>query len=259
MRKRKTNKVRQYLLVLAVFFIFTLVWQCAVTALDVPNYILPPPTEVGKKLIALPSTYFFWNDVTTTVREAFYGYAISIFIAVVLGGLISQFYILELSLMPYIVAFQTIPSIALAPIYLVWFGYGITAKIAMAVTIACFPIMINVIAGLQSTNVDQIQMLRAFGASRFQVFYKVSIPNALPHFFTGLKLGVIMSLTGALVAEFVGAKAGLGFRTMQFYEQLKIADMFGVLAVLGLIGVLAHALISYLRRKVVFWERGDEG
>lgn len=249
----RNNKFLQTFLVIAVFVIVVTVWQTLVNLLDVPSYILPAPSEIAKSLIKLLHTYSFLVDICITVQEAFWGYLVSILIALVLGVLISQFYILELSCLPYVVAFQTVPSIALAPIYLTWFGYGMASKIALAVTIACFPIMISVISGLQATNIEQIQMLRAFGANRFQVLTKVQIPNALPHFFTGLKLGVVMSLTGALVAEFVSAKAGMGSRILEF-TSFRTADMFAVLVILGVIGVLAHGGISWLKRKIVFWD-----
>lgn len=249
----RSNKLTQTLLVFAVFIIVGVVWQTTVKVFDVPAYILPAPSEIAKSLVMLLHNYEFLKDICITTQEAFWGYLVSIVIAVLLGVLISQFYILELSLLPYVVAFQTVPSIALAPIYLTWFGYGMTSKIALAVTIACFPIMINVIAGLQATNMEQIQMLRAFGATRFQILMKVKIPNALPHFFTGLKLGIVMSLTGALVAEFVSAKAGLGSRILE-YTNFRTADMFAVLVILGVMGVLAHGAIAWLKNKIVFWE-----
>jgi NitT/TauT family transport system permease protein len=254
----RKNRITQAVLVVLVFILVTAAWQIFVRVTDTPAYTLPAPSDIGEKLLAMLQTPSFWRDVWVTLQETFWGFLLSIVIAVTLGVLISQFYTLELSLLPYIVAFQTIPSIALAPIYLYWFGYGMAPKIALAVTISCFPIMINVIAGLQSTNAEQLQMLRAFGASRMQILLKLSIPNAMPHFFTGLRLGIIMSLTGALVAEFVGASAGLGLRILQYEAQAKIADMFGVLIALGVMGILAYALISCLRKKVVFWEDPHE-
>lgn len=248
----KRNKLTQAMLLLAVFVIVVVIWQVCVSLFK--PVTVPSPGKIAISMVKLLHNYAFLKDICITAQETVWGYLVSIVIAVFFGVLISQFRILELSLLPYVIAFQTLPSIALAPIYLSWFGYGMASKIAVVVTIACFPIMINVIAGLQATNVEQIQMLRAFGATRFQILVKVKIPNALPHFFTGLKLGIVMSLTGAIVAEFINSQAGLGACILQYYHDMQIADMFAVLVILAVLGVLAHGLISWLKRKIVFWD-----
>jgi NitT/TauT family transport system permease protein len=181
------------------------------------------------------------------------GYGAGIVLALVLGVAISQVALLELSLMPYIVAFQTIPSVALAPLFLQWFGYGLLSKVVMAALIAFFPILVNVIAGLQASGREEIEMLRAFGATRRQVLLKVRVPNALPYVFAGLELGVVFALVGTLVAEFVGARAGLGNRILQYNEQFNIAGMFAVLLVLALMGMVMHRLVALLKRRVLYW------
>lgn len=241
------------MLVIIIFVMMVAVWETCVAVFQPAT--VPAPSAIAKSLVKLLHSYAFLKDICITAQEAFWGYLVSIIIAVILGVLISQFYVLELGVLPYVIAFQTVPSIALAPIYLSWFGYGMASKIALAVTIACFPIMVNVIAGLQATNVEQIQMLRAFGATRFQILMKVKIPNALPHFFTGLKLGAVMSLTGAIVAEFVSAQEGLGACVLDYYHRMHLADMFAVLVILGMMGVFAHGLISWLKNRIVFWDK----
>jgi NitT/TauT family transport system permease protein len=148
--------------------------------------------------------------------------------------------------------------VALAPLFLQWFGYGTLSKVVMAGLIAFFPILVNVIAGLQASSRDEIQMLRAFGATRLQILLKVRVPNALPYVFAGLDLGVVFALVGAIVAEFVGAKAGLGNRILQYNEQFNIAGMFAVLMVLAMLGMLMHGAVVAVRHRVVFWiERHD--
>jgi len=160
---------------------------------------------------------------------------------------------LELAFMPYIVAFQTIPSVALAPLFLQWFGYGTLSKVVMAALIAFFPILVNVIAGLQACGRDELQMAKAFGATPMQLLLKVRVPNALPFVFAGLELGIVFALVGAIVAEFVGAKAGLGNRILQYNEQFNIAGMFAVLLVLATLGMVMHRLVGWLKSRVLFW------
>jgi NitT/TauT family transport system permease protein len=219
----------------------------------VPVFILPPPSRVIAQLFQMGVQPLFWRDFGITLNEVLLGYGAGIALALVLGVLISQVALLELSLMPYIVAFQTIPSVALAPLFLQWFGYGLLSKVVMAALIAFFPILVNVIAGLQASGREEIEMLRAFGATRRQILLKVRVPNALPYVFAGLELGVVFALVGTLVAEFVGARAGLGNRILQYNEQFNIAGMFSVLLVLALMGMTMHRVVALLKRRVLYW------
>lgn len=246
-------KNSQAFLVVCVFLLVTGSWEAWVWLANMPIYILPPPSAIAQQLLVLFGLGSFWHDFGVTMKEVLLGYAFGILIAVTLGVAIAQIKLLEKGLMPYIVAFQTIPSVALAPLFLQWFGYGVTSKVVMAALIAFFPILVNVIAGLQASGQDEIQMLRAFGASRLQVLIKVRIPNALPYVFAGLNLGVVFALVGAIVAEFVGAQAGLGNRILQYNEQFNIAGMFAVLIVLAAMGMLMHSIVAFIKNKVVFW------
>lgn len=249
----ESSKLVQAALVILVFFIVTGGWEFYVWATETPAYVLPAPSVVGKQLWVLLSSGVFWVNFKVTMYEVLMGYMLGIVIAIVLGVLISQVRILDLSLMPYIVAFQTIPSVALAPIFLQWFGYGLASKIVMAALIAFFPMLVNVIAGLQASGRDEIQMLKAFGANRFQILMKVRVPNAMPYVFAGLGLGVVFALVGAIVAEFVGAQQGLGKMILQFNEQFNIAGMFAVLVVLAAIGMTMHTIVGIAKRRIVFW------
>ncbi|WP_088280963.1 ABC transporter permease [Ideonella sp. A 288] len=255
---RLSPRSQQALLVLGVFVAVTGGWELLVWLTQMPAYILPAPSQIASQLVSMAQQALFWRDFSVTMHEVLLGYAVGIVLALVLGVAIAQLPLLELSFMPYIVAFQTIPSVALAPLFLQWFGYGLASKVVMAALIAFFPILINVIAGLQATGRDEIQMLRAFGGSRLQILLKVRVPNALPYVFAGLELGAVFALVGAIVAEFVGAKAGLGNRILQYNEQFNIAGMFAVLIVLAALGMLMHGLVAFTKHRVLFWvERHD--
>lgn len=251
--ERLGPRALQALLVAAVFVLVTGGWELGVRLADVPAFVLPPPSRIATQLWGMAGQPLFWADVAVTLKEVLLGYGLGIVMAMLLGVAIAQVALLELSLMPYIVAFQTIPSVALAPIFLQWFGYGLLSKVVMAAIIAFFPILVNVIAGLQASGRDEIQMLRAFGASRTQILLKVRVPNALPYVFAGLELGVVFALVGAIVAEFVGAKAGLGNRILQYNEQFNIAGMFGVLLVLAGAGMVMHRAVGLLKHRVLYW------
>lgn len=246
-------RMQQSGLVAATFVLVVALWEAAVHWGGMPAFVLPPPSAIATQLARLHTNPLFWADVMVTLHEVLLGYALAIVLALLLGVAISQLKVLELSLMPYIVAFQTIPSVALAPLFLQWFGYGLASKVVMAALIAFFPILVNVIAGLQATGRDELDMARVFGATRLQTLLKIRAPNALPFVFAGLELGIVFALVGAIVGEFVGAKAGLGNRILQFNEQFNIAGMFAVLMVLALLGMLMHGAVRLLKRRVLFW------
>ncbi|USQ80125.1 ABC transporter permease [Ornithinimicrobium faecis] len=247
----------EFYLVPLVFVVIITAWELSVRLFDIPKIVLPGPLAVASAFTDLVSQDTFWAHLWVTSREVLLGYGLGVLIALVLGALISQARVLERAFMPYVVAFQTIPSVALAPLFVVWFGFGELSKIVMAAIISFFPILVNVIAGLKASDPDQLQMMRSFGANSGQVFWKVKIRNSLPYVFTGLKIGALFALVGAIVGEFVGASHGLGYLILQYNYQFNIAGMFSVLIVLAVIGMTLHAFISMIERRVVFWAGED--
>ena len=170
-----------------------------------------------------------------------------------LGGLIGQFSLLEKTLYPYVVAFQTVPKVAIAPIIVLWLGFGSFSKVVITATIAFFPVLANTIAGLQSAPADQIEMLTAFTANRWQIFWKVRAPQALPFVLVGVDVALMLAVIGAIVGEFVGAKAGLGYLILQRDFSMDMAGVFAILLVLSLLGVGLHLIVRTIRRRLVFW------
>jgi len=237
----------------AVFVVVVLVWEFGVKLFDVDAFVLPPPSAIAESLWTQLTDDLFWGHFWVTAQETLAGFAIGVVVALTLGTMISQVPILEKTLMPYIVAFQTVPKVALAPLFVVWFGFGLTSKIVMAAVISFFPILINVIEGLRSADADRVQMLTVFGASRSQIFRMVRLPTALPFIFAGLDIGIVFAILGAVVGEFIGAQEGLGYLLLQTNYNFDIAGMFAVLVVLSLMGMLAHLLIRFAQRKVAFW------
>lgn len=251
------QKKPELYLVPITFVIIVAVWEGLIRLLDVPEFILPGPFDIARQLVNVLRDPIFWGHFWVTMSEVLLGYAFGVAIALVLGTMISQVRLLERSLLPYVVAFQTIPSVALAPLFVIWFGFGELSKIVMAAIISFFPILVNVIAGLKASDADQLQMMRSFGANPGQVFWKVKIRNSLPYVFTGLKIGTLFALVGAIVGEFVGAKKGLGYLILQYNYQFNIAGMFAVLIILAFIGMTLHGIISAIEKRVVFWTGED--
>jgi NitT/TauT family transport system permease protein len=198
-------------------------------------------------------TELFWSNLWVTSQEALLGFLFATLFAIIAGTFISQIRIVDKTFMPYLVGFQAIPKVALAPIFLIWFGLGQTSKVVLAATIAFFPILINIIEGLKSADNDQIRMLRVFGASRAQIFFKVQVPCALPFFFAGLDVGILLAILGAVVGEFLGSQAGLGNMVLNAQFNFETPTMFAILLVLSAMGIIAHIIVKAFQRKFAFW------
>jgi NitT/TauT family transport system permease protein len=243
----------EIVLVPAVFVFFTLLWENVVNILEVSETILPTPSRIWEALLVQIDNPIFWKNVGITTQEALLGFFFATLFALVAGTFISQIKIVEKTTLPYLVGFQAIPKVALAPIFIIWFGFGQTSKVVMAAIIAFFPILINIIEGLKSAPNDQIRMLRVFGASRKQIFFKVQVPSALPFFFAGLDVGILLAILGAVVGEFLGSQAGLGNMVLIFQYNFETPSMFAILLVLSLMGIIAHIIVKAFQKKFAFW------
>ncbi|MGI4802282.1 MAG: ABC transporter permease [Janthinobacterium lividum] len=228
-------------------------WEAAVQVFAIPKIVLPPPSAIVVSLWReLGSSEFHWN-LLVTLWEIVAGFALGSLGGLVLGFAVALSPTVERLGYPYIVAFQTLPKVAVAPIIVIWFGYGLSSKIVITATIAFFPLLANTIMGLRAAPADQIEMLVSCTATRWQVFRMVRLMAALPYIFVGLDVAIVLSVIGAIVGEFVGAKAGLGFMLMQKNFNFDMAGTFAILVVLSLIGVVLHAIVQLVQRRVIFW------
>ena len=164
--------------------------------------------------------------------------------------------------MPYVVAFQTLPKLAIAPLFIIWFGYEIESKIFLAGLVAFFPLLVNTMVGLRSADQDQLDLLRSLSASRWTTFRKLQFPNALPFIFAGFEIAVVFSLLGALLGEFVGAgmcmwggkgQCGLGVLLMQMSFAADTTGTFAILVLLSMIGLAMHKAVHFVKKRVLFW------
>lgn len=235
------------------------VWQFVVQHWHVQPFIVPSPTRVGRSLYhgldvdpSLINSY--WYHLEYTMYEAGVGYVIGSAIGLASGVAISQSRLAEKTLFPYLVAIQSMPKMAIAPLLLVWFGFGANSKIIMVILITSFPVLINSIAGFRSVDAERIDLFRSLGASRWQTFRKMELQSALPFIFAGLDVGIVNSVLAAVVAEFVGGQRGMGVYLLELNLQLDTAGVFAILVLLSAVGVLLHVLLTAVNRRVVFWE-----
>lgn len=234
-------------------FVLLAIWQVVSKTDTVDAIILPAPTDIAEALVRIAQESFFWEATWVTAQEALIGFAAGVLIAWVLGTLIGLYRTVSLTLYPPIVAFQIMPRVALAPVFLTWFGFGITSKIVMAATICFFPVLVNTILGLQGVGKEARALMRSLGASRWEEYRKLLLPASLPAIFASLKIAIALALIGAIVAEFLGASEGMGVLLREFSFQLRIEESFAVLFALSGLGLVFFGLAVFLESRIVFW------
>jgi len=243
---------QRLLVVLFGVFIFA-IWEIGCRSFHVSELLLPAPSRIIGALIDGFRTGLFTAALQATLLEVFLGFVVAAVAAFLCGMVISQVRIVEVVLYPYIVALQTLPKVAIAPFILIWVGFGVESKVVIAAMVAFFPMLVNTIVGLKSTPPEKIELMRSLSASRTKIFWYIQLPEALPYIFAGLNIGIVMSVLGAIVGEFIGAKAGLGYLLLQMNYSMDVIGMFAVLLVLGLMGIILNTIMQFARRKIVFW------
>ena len=227
-----------------------IVWQIVVTALGVSDFILPTPLQILKVTIRF-FPQLLRHTWTTTV-EILLGFAIGNAVAVAMAVCIVNSRVVERALYPLIIASQTVPKVAVAPLFLIWFGSGLTPKVVIAAIVCFFPTVVNTVQGLRATDERAIDLFRLVAASRRQVFVKLQFPSALPYFFAGLKISIALAVIGAIIGEWVGANSGLGYLIMYSTQTLRTDLMFAALLVVSLLGILLY-LIAVLFERLFSW------
>lgn len=243
------------ILIPAVFVVVVGGWEVAVRALRVSELFLPPPSAIMVALVQGFASGLFLHALGVTMFEILAGYLLAAGAAFLLGTLISQIRLLEVTLYPYIVAVQTMPKIAIAPLLIVWVGFGVESKVVVAALVAFFPMLVNTIVGLKATPAEKIDLMRSLAATRWKIFRLVQLPEALPYVFAGLNVGIVLAVLGAIVGEFVGSKSGLGYLIIQMNFNMDITGVFAVLVILALLGIVLNSVMVAVRRRVIFWQK----
>jgi len=252
------NTRRNLGLTLALFLGSVLLWELVVRVSGVPNFVFPAPSEVFQALWRGLSSGLYLRHAGVTLTETVLGFIIGTSMGLLLGTLIATYRYVDYFLYPYIVMFQSMPKVALAPIFALWLGLGIESKIFSAAIICFFPLMVNTVAGLRSADEERVNLMASLGASRWQLFRYLRLPGALPFIMAGLELAVVLSLIGAIVAEFVGAQAGLGTLIQTMNSNMDVSGQFSVLIVLSAIGLTLNRAVKFVRRRVLFWDPSEK-
>ncbi|NLE75151.1 MAG: ABC transporter permease [Chloroflexi bacterium] len=230
-----------------------LVWQAIVMLGDYPDFIMPTPRRVFQRLAGLVVSGALWWHAWITVQEILAGLALGLVSASLLGYFLARFRQLEKILSPYIVASQAIPVVALAPLLVIWFGFGSLSKALVCALVVFFPVLVNTVVGLRSVDPNLRDLMRAYEAGRWQTFRMLELPAALPVLLGGLKVGVTLSVIGAVVGEFVGADRGLGFLVNLGQGLMDTPLMFVAIFTLVTIAMLLYGLVGLLENLLLSW------
>jgi NitT/TauT family transport system permease protein len=243
-----------FLLRLLLIVVFLAAWEAIVRVFAIPAFILPAPTSIFMALYRGIASSLYLDHVWITLTETLLGFALGTILAFALGIAVALSRRTEYFLYPFIVMFQAMPKVALAPLIIIWCGLGLISKVVSAALVAFFPLMVNTIVGLRSADEDRINLMRSLAATRGQIFWMLQLPNAMPYIFAGLEIAMIFALIGAIVAEFVGAQSGLGMLMQSMNFTMDVAGQFSVLLILSVLGLLLNSLVSEVRRRVLFWD-----
>lgn len=256
------DSIPRWLAMTLLFVGFVGIWEIVTRFGWVSPIILPSPGEtledlyfVGQNLL---SGGYMLGALWTTTKTVFWGFVIAISIGFTLGVIVGETKFGERALLPYLVAIDTMPKVAFAPLFIAWLGFGISSKVALAAFIATFPIVVSTAAGLYAASENERMLFKAMGASRMQTLLRLKLPTGLPHMFTGLKIAAVGVMAGAITGEFLGGGTGFGALIRQSASQMNTPRVFALILYLSLLGLLLYFSVLWLQRRIVFWQKENQ-
>lgn len=252
------NALPQAISVAFVVVTVLLGWELIVRVGGIPIIILPSPMNVFDQLIIvfqqLAPGEFLAGELWTTIQEIMIGFGLACAFGFAIGLWVGQTKFGQKAVMPLFVALEATPKIAFAPVFIAWFGFGITSKFVLAAFMSIFPVIIGTAAGLAATTEDELKLFRSMKAKAWDVFWKLKMRRALPFIFAGLKIAIVAALTGAVAAEFIGGGIGFGEQIRLAATRLALDRVFALIFILSLLGILLFSLVAWVERKVTFWD-----
>jgi putative hydroxymethylpyrimidine transport system permease protein len=255
------SSLRRYAAPLAVILILLGAWEIAArwdlisNALNIQDFLVPAPSDIAQSLWRDRS--LLADDSWVTLREVLLGFLCALAAGLAFAIILHLSDTLRRAFYPLLVASQTIPPVAIAPILVVWFGFGLGPKVLLVALVCFFPVTVNTLDGLRSVDPQLITMMRTLGAGRGQILGRVELPSALPFFFSGTKIAIAVAVIGAVFAEWAGAASGLGHQILIASSNLLTARMFAAITLLSVMAILLFALVAIIERRVVTWDRRD--
>jgi len=234
------------------------VWELIVRIGGVSKIILPSPSNVGVQLLKvieqLAPGGFLAGELWTTIQEILIGFALACVFGFAIGLFVGQTKFGQKAVMPLFVALEATPKIAFAPVFIAWFGFGISSKFIMAAFMSIFPVIIGTSAGLAATSEDELKLFKSMKAKSWDIFWKLKMLRALPFIFAGLKIAIVAALTGAIAAEFIGGGIGFGEQIRLASTRLALDRVFALIFILSLIGIFLFSIVAWIQNRVTFWD-----
>jgi NitT/TauT family transport system permease protein len=253
------DRIPRSVAMIGLFAAFIALWQLTSMLGVVSPIILPTPLETGHDLITVGMNLlrgdYMLVALWITTKEVIYGFALALAIGFTLGVIVGETAFGEKAVMPYLVAIDTMPKVAFAPLFVAWLGFSISSKVALAAFIATFPIVVGTAAGLHAADDNARMLFKTMGASRWQTLVKMKLPSGLPHLFTGLKIAAVGVMAGAITGEFLGGGKGFGELIRIASSQLNTPRVFSLILYLSLLGLALFAFVVWVQRRFVFWHK----
>lgn len=246
---------------LAILVLFLAAWEWGPGLTGTQAYIIPPLSASVEGLLDLFRADNLWYHIWITTIEVIAGFVLGSLLGMVVGYILGISVTTEVVLSPYILALQIAPKVAFAPLFVLWFGFGIEPRILIAVLIVFFPVLINVMTAVRSVDPDLINLARSFKATRLEIFWKIEFPASMPPLFAGLRIGATLAVIGVTVGEFAGGNAGVGYLIVLTAGAAETAKVFAAIFVLTVIGILAYWMVIFVENRVLHYmpSRGNQG
>lgn len=250
-KARKTRALRSIGKQLAILCVLVLAWQVFCWVFQLKSYILPSPVEVAQAMVR--NWPQIRNNIPVTVYEILTGYFLTVVISIPAAALIARSQVFEDIIYPILLVMQIIPKVAIAPLFIIWFGFGTMPKVLLTFLLSFFPLLMDAIVGFKSLNPRLHYMARTMSESEWKFFWHIRFPNAMPHVFSGLKTSMAFATVGAIVAEFVGSSRGLGYLLLRANGDLDTKYLFALIIILSLIGIIFYKIIEFIEYLASPW------
>jgi NitT/TauT family transport system permease protein len=259
---KKNNKMSKTLRGVSEYAIsvgtFVIIWYIYVSVKDVPAYVLPSPGKVGKGLVELFKSGTVWPHLGTTTFEVILGFAAGAFLGILLGYVFVKIDFLKTALMPYLIFAQTAPKIALVPLFVVWFGIGLVSKIVLIISMVLFPVLSGTMLGMDSIPKDVRNLMKVLKASKWQIFTKIEMPYSLPALFSSFKIGIVQAVIGAIVAEWMSGKQGLGYILTFASSTYDTPMLLAGIIVTIILGIVTYEIVNMMENKALYWHESKQ-
>ncbi len=252
------RKYRKIILPALFLPLFLIVWELYIRLFHVPNYLLPGPAELADSMVKLFVSGDIMKHIRVTMEEILMGTVIGIVIGLILGYIMAKIRFIERLIMPFVIIIQTAPKISLAPLFILWMGLGIESKAALVILVVSFSIMINEVSAIRSIEDNVYNLMKVLKASKWQTFCKIEVPYSIEMMLSGIKLALTQAMTGAVIGEMIGAKAGLGYLLTLGSETYDIKMILNAVILLSVIGLALYLISEFVEKKALYWKVIDK-